>query len=115
MNDTTKQNLIIANAKAIGFKEYTKPATQLMIEWTPDFNTEGVSISQSDKDNGSPKEGDMIAVNVNNTEDMWLVAKDFFEANYIPATNEAITPKSLGNTTIEKFDNGDKVIGRTIK
>jgi hypothetical protein len=41
-----------------------------------------VSISQVDKDNGSPKEGDMIARNPENHLDQWLVAKDFFEQNY---------------------------------
>jgi len=41
-----------------------------------------VSISQTDKDNGSPKAGDMIARNPQNHEDQWLVARDYFEANF---------------------------------
>lgn len=40
-----------------------------------------VSISQADKDAGSPKLGDMIARNPKNHEDQWLVAKDYFEEN----------------------------------
>ena len=43
---------------------------------------ENVSISEADRENGSPKVGDMIATNVNNPEDMWLVAAKFFEDNY---------------------------------
>ena len=39
------------------------------------------SISQADLDNGSPKEGDMIARNPKNHSDVWLVAKKYFEEN----------------------------------
>ena len=41
-----------------------------------------VSISQTDKDNGSPKVGDMIARNPKNHDDQWLVAKQYFEDNF---------------------------------
>lgn len=41
----------------------------------------GVSISEADKQNGSPKEGDMIARNPKNHDDQWLVAKKYFEDN----------------------------------
>ena len=44
-----------------------------------------VSISQPDKDAGSPKEGDMIARNPKNHDDQWLVAKKYFEDNLEPA------------------------------
>jgi len=94
-----EKELAIAGAKAVGFKEYIKPATQLMIAWTPDFDTSGVSISKEDLANGSPKEGDMIAVNSDNTKDMWLVAKAFFEANYVEAKKAKTVSKSLHNTT----------------
>ena len=43
---------------------------------------EGISISDADKANGSPKEGDMIAVNANDPSDHWLVAKEYFLENY---------------------------------
>jgi len=42
----------------------------------------GVSISDSDIQNGSPKEGDMIARNPENHSDQWLVAKEYFENNF---------------------------------
>ena len=42
----------------------------------------GVSISKADKDNGSPKEGDMVAINPKNPNDRWLVAEQYFKDNY---------------------------------
>jgi hypothetical protein len=45
---------------------------------------ESVSISQVDRDNGSPKVGDMIARNPKNHDDQWLVAKQYFEDNFEP-------------------------------
>jgi hypothetical protein len=45
---------------------------------------ESVSISQVDRDNGSPKVGDMIARNPKNHDDQWLVAKRYFEDNFEP-------------------------------
>lgn len=42
----------------------------------------GVSISDADIANGSPKIGDMIARNPKNHKDMWLVAEDYFKDNF---------------------------------
>ena len=44
-----------------------------------------VSISEADRENGSPKTGDMIARNPENHADKWLVAADYFAANFEPA------------------------------
>ena len=41
-----------------------------------------ISISDEDLKNGSPKLGDMIARNPENHNDVWLVAKDYFEQNF---------------------------------
>jgi hypothetical protein len=41
-----------------------------------------VSISDVDRQNGSPKLGDMIARNPKNHLDQWLVAKEYFEDNF---------------------------------
>lgn len=43
-----------------------------------------VSVSDVDKDNGSPKIGDMIARNPKNHDDQWLVAKEYFDNNFEP-------------------------------
>ena len=41
-----------------------------------------VSISEVDKQNGSPKIGDMIARNPKNHLDQWLVAEQYFKDNF---------------------------------
>jgi len=43
---------------------------------------DGVSISDADLANGSPKEGDMVARNPRNLNDRWLVAKKYFLENF---------------------------------
>jgi hypothetical protein len=43
-----------------------------------------VSVSVADQESGSPKAGDMIARNPVNHEDQWLVAADYFAANFEP-------------------------------
>ncbi len=68
--------------EVIPIKEYVKTAIQPMTEWNENLLMKGVSISEEDKKAGSPKEGDMIAYNPSNPDDMLLIAKDFFEANY---------------------------------
>ena len=46
--------------------------------------TDRVSVSKSDLENGSPKEGDMIARNPKNHQDQWLVAAKYFADNFEP-------------------------------
>ena len=41
-----------------------------------------VSVSEVDRENGSPKKGDMIARNPKNHSDQWLVAKAYFQDNF---------------------------------
>lgn len=41
-----------------------------------------ISISDADKQNGSPKIGDMIARNPKNWKDQWLVAAQYFKDNF---------------------------------
>ena len=63
-------------------KNYRKKQLQPMEPWTSETDMVGVSVSDADKANGSPKDGDMIAVNPSAASDRWLVAADFFTANY---------------------------------
>lgn len=44
--------------------------------------SERVSISEADKEKGSPKVGDYIARNPVDHGDMWLIEKDYFEENF---------------------------------
>ena len=41
-----------------------------------------VSISDADRQSGSPKQGDMIARNPKNYLDQWLVAEEYFNDNF---------------------------------
>jgi hypothetical protein len=43
-----------------------------------------VSISNEDRNGGSPKVGDMIARNPKNHNDQWLVAAAYFADNFAP-------------------------------
>lgn len=64
------------------FKQYRRKQIAELAEWTPDFDMDQVSVSVTDRNNGSPKLGDMIARNPVNHDDQWLVAKQYFEANF---------------------------------
>lgn len=67
--------------------EFTKFRRTQIAEMRPYFpgeDIDGVSISSEDKKAGSPKEGDMIARNPANHADQWLVAAQYFAANFEP-------------------------------
>jgi len=64
-------------------KYYRKKELQPLFPWTPDFPMDLVSISEADKEDGSPKKGDMLAYNPKDPTDYWLVAEEFFNVNYI--------------------------------
>ena len=64
------------------YKKYRRTNIAEMTEWVPGYDMTNVSISKYDKENGSPKDGDMIARNPNNHNDKWLVAKEYFINNF---------------------------------
>ncbi len=66
------------------YKQYKRSAIAEMAEWTSGFDMAGVSVSDADYENGSPKQGDMIARNPRNHRDRWLVAAEYFAANFEP-------------------------------
>ena len=45
------------------FAQYRRKGLSEMMPWTPDIDMSRVSVSEADKENGSPREGDMIARN----------------------------------------------------
>lgn len=69
--------------------QYKRKGLSEMRPYVEGEDMSGVSMSEADKANGSPKLGDMIARNPNNHNDKWLVAKAYFDANLEPST----TPK----------------------
>lgn len=66
------------------FKRYRRSQIAEMADWEPGFDMARVSVSESDRDAGSPKAGDKIARNPANHDDRWLVAADYFAANFEP-------------------------------
>lgn len=64
---------------------YRKKNAQPMEPWTDSADMSGIAISDADRLSGSPKAGDMIAHNPNDTTDRWLVSRLHFEENYEPA------------------------------
>ncbi len=65
------------------FKYYRKRAEQPMRPYVEGEDITGVSISDFDRKNGSPLVGDMIAHNPKDPNDRWLIAKEYFELNFI--------------------------------
>ena len=64
------------------FKQYKRSAIAEMKCYQKGDDLMGVSISDADKQNGSPKVGDMIARNPKNHNDKWLVAEQYFKDNF---------------------------------
>lgn len=65
--------------------QYKRKGLSEMRSYVEGENTSHISISDADRENGSPKLGDMIARNPKNHADQWLVAKKYFEDNLEPA------------------------------
>lgn len=68
----------------VQFRRYRRTQIAEMADWEPGFDMTGVSVSVVDAAAGSPKQGDKIARNPANHEDRWLVAADYFAANFAP-------------------------------
>ena len=64
------------------FKQYRRKQIAELKPFTSKLELGGVSISDEDLKNGSPKKGDMIARNPKNHNDQWLVAKKYFNDNF---------------------------------
>jgi hypothetical protein len=68
----------------IDFKEFRRKQIAELADWHEGFEMAGVSVSDADKANGSPKTGDKIARNPKNHADKWLVAAVYFADNFEP-------------------------------
>lgn len=67
------------------FKKYRRSQIAELAPWSPDVDMGRVSVSKADQEAGSPRDGDMVARNPANSEDMWLVSAAYFAANFEPA------------------------------
>ena len=70
---------------SMDWKQYKRKGLSEMRPYEYGEDMSRISISKPDKDNGSPKPGDMIARNPKNHDDQWLVAKKYFDDNLEPA------------------------------
>lgn len=64
------------------YRQYQRKQIAEMADWHPGFDMTGVSVSDADRQAGSPKIGDKIARNPKNHADKWLVAADYFTDNF---------------------------------
>lgn len=53
----------------------------------PEHDRWNLSVSHSDRENGSPKIGDWIARNPKSPNDQWLVSEEFYKENYEPVAD----------------------------
>lgn len=64
------------------FRQYRRKQIAELRPWRAGDAMDRISISAVDKEAGSPKFGDMIARNPVNHDDQWLVAAEYFAANF---------------------------------
>ena len=64
------------------YKQYRRKQIAEMRPYQHGDDLNGVSISNVDRNAGSPKPGDMIARNPKNHADKWLVAAKYFADNF---------------------------------
>lgn len=64
------------------YRRYRRTAIAEMADYYPGFDMTGVSVSEADELNGSPKVGDKIARNPKNHSDRWLVSAEYFHDNF---------------------------------
>jgi hypothetical protein len=69
----------------VEYRKYRRTAIAEIADWYPGFDMTDVSVSVADQKAGSPRAGDRIARNPANHEDRWLIAADYFAANFEPA------------------------------
>lgn len=67
------------------FRPYRRTQIAELRPYRVGLDMTGVSVSEADRSAGSPRDGDMIARNPVNHADQWLVAADYFRANFEPA------------------------------
>ena len=68
-------------------KEDVNEFREFGVIYTDETKAHTVSISDADLESGSPKIGDMIAVNENTTSDQWLVNQKYFQENFHTKVN----------------------------
>lgn len=94
---------------APGYRQYQRKQIAELADWHGGFDMTGVSVSDADRANGSPKAGDKIARNPKNHSDRWLVAADYFAENFSPysAPDEALIEDIAKRAELRWFKTGE--------
>jgi len=90
--------------------QYRRTQIAEMTDWEPGFDMTDVAVSEADRKNGSPKQGDKIAHNPANHADHWLIAADYFAANFEPL-NAPSHPAPLPAEVAGLLDEARVVLG----
>lgn len=89
------------------FMKYQRTQIAELRPWQPSDDMTTISISKEDLRAGSPKAGDMIARNLTNHADQWLVSAEYFAANFAaipPATvGSASNARTVNNTVRHQY------------
>lgn len=67
------------------FMKYRRVQIAEMRPYVPGESMDRISLTEADRDAGSPKLGDMVARNSKNHDDQWLVALQYFADNFEPS------------------------------
>ena len=84
------------------YRKYRRTQIAELADWHPDFDMSGVSVSEADRQNGSPKEGDKIAQNPANHSDRWLVSAEYAATNFEPVDQAAFSRSVVGVEEIHR-------------
>ena len=84
----------------MNWNQYKRKGLSEMRPYTSGEDISNVSVSEPDLQNGSPKQGDMIARNPKNHADQWLVARKYFEDNLEINTATAETVQTGGDQAV---------------
>lgn len=92
MNDTYMRGVIVngyIHPEELIFEErFNKDKDKVLLHKYDPFYVyhtrfwDNLRISEEDKEKGSPKSGDMIAINPDDNSDIWLIEKEYFENNF---------------------------------
>jgi len=92
------------------FKNYKRLGVAEAENWVVGYDMSGISISEPDLKNGSPKQGDMIARNPKNHNDKWLISKKYFEEYFELDAHIIESSKNLSfGKAIEAIKNGKRL------
>jgi hypothetical protein len=92
------------------FTQYRRKQIAELADWHPGFDMTGVSVSIADRAAGSPKPGDKIARNPANHADRWLVAAEYFDANFAPLSHGNDLPPRTPLTDEQINDEMDRLL-----